>query len=83
MATYLAEVYAPMADGGLPRAIARARVAAAAMSREGTPIRHVRALHIPEDETCFHVFEGPTPEAVRETGRRAGLAVARVVEVVE
>jgi len=83
MASFLVEVYAPMRADGLARAVARARRAAGEMSREGTPIRHLRATLIPEDETCFHLFEAPSTKAAGEASRRAGLHFARVVAVVE
>jgi hypothetical protein len=35
------------------------------------------------DETCFHVFDAPSPEAVAEVRRRAGLGSARIVAVIE
>jgi hypothetical protein len=83
MPRFLVEVYAPIRADSLPPVVARARRAANKMSREGTPIRHLRATLIPEDETCFHLFEAPSMEAVGEASRRAGLPVARVVAVVE
>jgi hypothetical protein len=38
---------------------------------------------LPEDETCFHVFEAASEEAVREVCGRAGLGPARIVRAVE
>jgi len=58
----------------------RARSAAEALSREGTAVRFVRAVYVPEYETCLLVFEAPTPDAVDQAGRRAGLTYARIVE---
>ena len=37
---------------------------------------------MPEDETCFHFFEGADADVVREASRRAALRYARVVEAV-
>lgn len=82
MTRYLAEVYAPAVDG-LAEAVARAHAAAQAMSDGGTPIRQTHAIHVPQDETSFHAFEGPSVEAVRELARRAGLQFARIIEAVE
>jgi hypothetical protein len=72
-----------LVEGDLPRARAReasatarrARAAAEARSREGVPIRYVRTTYLPDDETCFHLFE--------EAGRRAELGRARVVPAIE
>lgn len=83
MARYLVEVYSRRQVGDLVRAVARARSAAAAVSAEGTPVRHVRTTLIPDDETCFHVFEGPSVEAIDAVVRRAGLRHARIVEATE
>ena len=44
-----------------------------------TGVRYVRSILVPEDETCFHLFEGPSEEAVRKVGAMAGLAPLRVV----
>ena len=58
----------------------RARSAAEALTREGTAVRFVRSVFVPEDETCLLVFEARTPDAVALAGRRAGLTHARIVE---
>jgi hypothetical protein len=58
----------------------RARSAAEAVSREGTAVRFVRSVHVPEYGTCLLVFEAGTPDAVDLAGRRAGLTYARIVE---
>ena len=58
----------------------RARSAAEQLSREGTAVRWVRSVYVPEEDTCLLVFEAPTPEAVDLAGRRAGLTYDRIVE---
>lgn len=83
MARYLVEVYSGRRVGDLVRAVARARSAARAVSAEGTPVRHVRTTFIPDDETCFHVFEGPSMEAIDAVVQRAGLRHARIVVATE
>jgi Protein of unknown function (DUF4242) len=54
--------------------------AAAGLTAEGRPVRLVRSIFVPEDETCFVLVEAATAETVRETARRAALACERVVE---
>jgi hypothetical protein len=83
MASYLVEVYLPrLRAGELADATARARLAAVQLAGEGTSIRHLRSIYLPEDETCFHFFEAADAEVVREASRRAALACQRVVEAV-
>ena len=48
----------------------------------GTPVRYLRSLFVPDDETCFLLYEAASAEAVRETVRRAGLAFERITEAV-
>jgi hypothetical protein len=84
MRSYLVELYQPAADAGAVSAEAeRAREAARQLTREGTPVRYLRSLLIPEDETCFHLFEGVSAEAIGEASRRAALDYLRVVEAVQ
>jgi len=58
----------------------RARTAAEQLTREGTAVRWVRSVYVPEHETCLLVFEASTPDAVDRAGRRAGLTYQRIVE---
>jgi hypothetical protein len=43
-------------------------------------VRYVRAIFVPEDETCFHLFEAASPDAVYAASERAGLSAQRIVE---
>jgi hypothetical protein len=61
----------------------QARVAAEQLTREGVPVRYVRSILIPGDETCFLVFEVPSVQAVSEASRRAALDYDRIVEAVQ
>ena len=51
--------------------------------REGTQVRYVRTTFLPDDETCFHVFEAVSEEVVAEVFRRAGIVSGRIVSAVE
>jgi Protein of unknown function (DUF4242) len=83
MPSYLAEVYLPRSRAHELRATARRACAAAAeLSREGVPIRYIRTTYLPDDETCFHHFEAPTPAAVEEATRRAALGRVRIVPAI-
>ena len=84
MPSYLVEAYVPRSHGQEARSTGRdASAAAGEVSREGTPVRYVRTTFLPDDETCFHVFEAASEEAVREVCVRAGLGSARIVPAVE
>lgn len=83
MTRFLAEVYVPRSSADDSCRAARCARAAAELSRQGTSVRYVRTTLLPEDETCFHVFDAPSADAVGEVGRRAGLSWARIVHAVE
>jgi hypothetical protein len=84
MPTFLVEAYEPRGhDESLAEIERRARTAAAELSRSGTAVRYMRSIYVPADETCFHVFEGPSIEVVEEVGRRARLEFDRITEAVE
>jgi uncharacterized protein DUF4242 len=81
---FLLETYVPQVRAVEAReAGLRAHAAAEELAREGTRIRYVRTTFLPEDETCFHLFDAQSAEAVREVGRRAGLEPIRVVGALE
>jgi hypothetical protein len=84
MQNYLVEVYLPRSRAHEARATGRrARAAAEALAHEGVPIRYVRTTYLPDDETCFHVFQAASADIVEEAGRRAELGRARVLPAVE
>jgi hypothetical protein len=78
---FLLELYVPRADGiAVERGEARARVVAQQLAREGTPVRFLRSIFLPDDETCFYLFEAATAQAVVELAGRADLAFDRLAE---
>ena len=83
MAEFLVELYVSRSDSAAVQAGAeRARLAAEELTREGTPIRWLRSIFVPDDETCFFLYESGSAEAVREAARRAALPFERVAEAV-
>lgn len=81
MAEFLLEQYVSRTDSAaVERGEERARVAAEQLTREGTPVRFLRSIFVPEDETGFYLCEAASVDAVRELAKRAALPVERVVE---
>jgi hypothetical protein len=82
--SYLVESFVPRARAAdVEEASRRARVAAGELSRAGEAITYVRTTFLPEDETCFHVFEARSADVVEAVARRAGLGRVRIVAAVE
>jgi len=80
MAEFVAELYVARTDTATAgRNAELAREAAEEMAREGTAVLYVRSLFMPEDETCFLIYEAASAEAVFEAVGRAALPVERVV----
>lgn len=83
MAEYLVELYVARSDrAGAERRGDRARLAAEQLTHEGMPVRYLRSIFVPEDETCFYLYEASSPDVVREATRRAGFTAERVTEAV-
>lgn len=79
MTTFLVEAYAPAATR-VADIEGRARAAADAMAEEGIAVRYMRTILVPDDETIYHLFEGPSQKVVAEVSRRASLQITRIVE---
>jgi hypothetical protein len=81
MPEFLLELYVSREAGASARLDAeRARIAADELTRTGTPVRCVRSIFVPDDETCFLLFEADSIGAVREAAGRAGLPFDRIAE---
>jgi hypothetical protein len=78
---FLVEVYAPR-SAVLSELEAAARLAAEAPLRRRARVRYLDSVFVPEDETCFHLFEASSAEDVCRAARGAGLRCQRVVEAV-
>jgi hypothetical protein len=82
MRQFLVELYVSRSESAATRrdTAARARSAAQSLDREGSRVRYVRSLFVPDEETCFYLYEAADPGVVREAARRADLPVQSVVE---
>jgi hypothetical protein len=83
MPEFLVELYVPRTDAANTGTGAeRARQAAEELSRQGTTIRYLRSIFVPDDETCFHLYKASSVEVVRQVESRAGLRFERISEAV-
>jgi muconolactone delta-isomerase len=83
MRTYLLELYAPNATPQAVRdAAAHAQQAAHELCAEGTSIRYLRSVFVPDDETCFHLYAADSIETLHAAAARAGLSDGRIVEAI-
>ena len=83
MPSYLVETYLARGDAsGRVACERRAHSAAEALTREGTRVRFDRAIHVPEDEICFFIFDTPSDRDAALAAERAELDPIRVVEAV-
>jgi hypothetical protein len=82
--TYLVEAYlARLRASELAQAASRAQAAAEELSRQGDSVRYLRTIFLPQEETCFHVYEAASADDVCEACRRAGIACERVLDAVD
>src|SRR5690242_9294473 len=83
MPEFLVELYVSRVDAAsIRRSAERARRAAEELSDEGTPVRYLRAIFVPEDETCFQLYRASSVAAVRAVAPRAGLRFERISEAI-
>jgi hypothetical protein len=83
MPRYLVELYLPRSRAdGVRRVTARIRSAAERMRREGSAVRCLHSIFVPNDEILFEVFDGASAGVVEELHQRCGLAPDRIVEAV-
>ena len=66
MAEFLVETYLSRTDAtALGRSVRRARLAAEEQTRQGTPVRYLRSMYLPDEETCFLLYDAESAEAAR------------------
>ena len=83
MPEFVVELYIARTNAAAMRGAARrARLAAQELAALGTPVRYMRSIFVPEDETCFLLYEAASPDAVRGAVARADLPTDRVAEVI-
>jgi hypothetical protein len=81
--SYLVETYLARGHAGERAAQERqARSAAEELTRASARVRFQQSIYVPEDETCFFVFDAPTSREVALAAQRAGLDPFRIVQAV-
>jgi len=50
------------------------------MAREGTPVRLLSAICVPEEETCLYLCQADSVDTVQEAAARAGLHVHHITQ---
>ena len=48
------------------------------MRREGEHVRFLRSVFVPEDDSCFFLYEGASAESVKAAATRAELGIRRI-----
>lgn len=78
--SFLVEHYRPgITDDAFRAALARVRASAAAMRRNGSSIRCVHSMLVPEDEAMLSVIDAASSDLVEQLFARAGVRVDRIV----
>lgn len=83
MPEFLVETYAAR-DASNIITVGAGDIAAAAdqVSEQGAQVRLLHAIFVPEDETCFYLFESSSAGAVREAMTHARLRPERITRAV-
>ena len=83
MSEFLVETYASRETANdVVERVADVARAADQVSQPGTGVRFLRAIFLPEEETCFYLYESPSADAVREAATRARLHFAQITEAI-
>ncbi len=67
----------------MPEITAQARRASDELRREGTQVRFLRSIFVPEEDVCFYLYRAASPDAVREAASRAALSFREVTGTLE
>jgi hypothetical protein len=84
MAEFLLEIHIPQADlDAVKRGARRARFVAERHRRQGSAVRYVRSIFLPEDETWLILYQAVDADAVRAAASDAELPFERLIGAVE
>jgi hypothetical protein len=65
MSEFLVEAYVSQGSTDRSPSDAEVSLAAEALTREGTAVRLLHVILVPEEETCFYLYEAQSIDAVR------------------
>jgi hypothetical protein len=82
MSEFLVETYAQYEAPSAAASLERLSRAADQLSKTGAEVRLQRAIYLPEDDTCFYLFQASSADAVRDAMRGAGLRPDRITQAV-
>ncbi|HEV3295892.1 MAG TPA: hypothetical protein VG123_43510 [Streptosporangiaceae bacterium] len=78
---FLAEFYLPAAST-LASVASQVRACAEQATRTGADIRFVEAIFLPQDESCFVLYQARCAADVTAAGSASGLAFDRVTDAI-
>jgi hypothetical protein len=78
MPEFLAETYAPRDAPGTATPSAAGAAAAGQASQDRAPVRFLGAILVPEEETCFWLYQAPSAAALRAAMTAARLRPDRI-----
>jgi hypothetical protein len=82
MPEFLAETYTPRDAPGSAAPGAADLAAAGQSSQDAAPVRFLGAILVPEEETCFWLYQAPSAAAVRAAMTAARLRPDRITPAV-
>jgi hypothetical protein len=82
MPDFLAETYAPRGAPGTAAPTDADVAPAGQASQDGGGVRFLGAILVPEEETCFWLYQAPSAAAVRAAMTAAGLRPERLTPAV-
>jgi hypothetical protein len=77
---FIVEVYVPR-TGAI--GTANVRQAAEEQTRHGAAVRYLRAILVPEDETCYLLLDADSVDDVRDVVTRAAVPFERICTAIE
>ncbi len=78
---YLAELYLPGRASGLAGLARQARAGARRAGQGGGAVEFLSAIYLPDDESCFVIYEAESMACVQAAGAFAGLEFDHIARI--